>query len=510
MRAHGHRPRKHSPGPAPRVAPEEAQETPTAAAADFSNIPAHSSGVPLPAEVRRRLEERWGEDLGGVRVHTGPEAARTARDLGAVAYTSGEDIVVAGDPDEHLLRHEAAHVVQQRHASRLVPGVSSPRDPAERAAEAGAVAVPGGRVAAIQRQVDRTGEKAAATRDEVEKVLTAYLQQVQQDQGGQTLHNTDQVKFAVLSLFAGDPVRMASVQAWLSGPVPGTPASFAHAVVRQLPAAIPAGRLEQVRGTPVKPDADKRPKNAGEAAGAVIVDTTLAPILRRMKLSDGLKKLIVDGAKSAVASGLLDLVDTAMAQARITDAERGSIHSAVAGLIKQQPGKPMERQQEGAGSPYAQIVPPSIAPPVPSAPGEQIVKGPSIPFDFSPRKDPPKPALAPAPPSPAVVAAARQFDRLVLTPPEARGTEREGDYALPAEFATTVATLLDDAQKNKRSSVRMDLPASYRAVKDRTALFQEMKKIFFAMRDALPHHASQVVQIYLLVEGRQVYSFELH
>lgn len=78
------------------------------------------------------------------------------------------------------------------------------------------------------------------------------------------------------------------------------------------------------------------------------------------------------------------------------------------------------------------------------------------------------------------------------------------------EFATTVAALLDDPQKNKRSSVRMDLPASYRAVKDRTALFQEMKKIFFAMRDALPHHASQVVQIYLLVEGRQVYSFELH
>ncbi|WP_409463150.1 DUF4157 domain-containing protein [Amycolatopsis sp. GA6-003] len=467
-----------------------------------------SSGTPLPAEVRHQLEERWGEDLGGVRVHTGPEAARSARDLGAVAYTAGEDIVVAGDPDEHLLTHEAAHVVHQRHASRLVPGVSSPGDAAERAADAGS-AIPGGPVAAVQRQVDRTSEKTVVSRDEVEKVLTAYLQEVQQDQGGQTLHNTEQVKVAVLSLLIGDPVRSASVQAWLSGTVPGTPASFAHAVARQLPAAIPAERLGRLRGGPAKAAPDNRPKNVGEAAGAVLVDTTLAPILRRMKVPDSVKKLIVDGAKSAVASGLLQLVDTAIANARITPEERNSIHSLVEGLIKQQPGASMERQQEGAGSPYAPVVPPSIAPPVPSAPGETIIKGPSVPFDFSPRKDPSKPRPAPAPPSPAVLAAAGQFDRLLLTPLEARGTEREGDYPLSNEFATTAAALLEDAQKNNRTSVRMDLPASYRLVKDRTAMFQAMKKIFFAMRDALPRQASPVVQVYLLVEGRQFYSFEL-
>ncbi|MET9259445.1 DUF4157 domain-containing protein [Amycolatopsis sp. NPDC004079] len=509
MRAHDHRPTRPTPHPAPQVVPDEARETPAAISTDFSQVPARSAGTPLPSEVRRRLEDRWGEDLSGVRVHTGPEAAQSARDLDAVAYTSGEDIVVAGAPDEHLLTHEAAHVVQQRHASRLVPGVSSPGDAAERAADAGLVAVPGGPVAAVQRQVDRRGEKPGVPVGKVEKALTEYLTEIQRVQGGQTLHNTDEVKSAILKLFVGDAMKMASVEAWLSGPVSGTPAALAHEVAKKLPPVVPENRVAHLGIAPAKADPDKRPKNAGEAVGAVIVDSTLTPILRRIGLSDGLRKLVVDGAKSAVASGVLKLVDVAMDQAHLKPEEQGSIHSLVEGWINQQPGKAMERQQEGAGSPYAQVVPPSVAPPVPSAPGEKIIPGPSVPFDFSPSRDAPKPNLKQAGPSEAVLAAARQFDPLLLTPPEVRGTERAGDYLLAGEFAVNAAKLLDDAQKNNRSSAVMSLPVSYRLVKDRPAMFEAIRTIFFAMRAALPYRTRGVSQVVLMVEGHQFYRFEL-
>jgi hypothetical protein len=78
---------------------------------------------PLDARTRSFFEHRWGAQLGGVRVHTGPDAARSASALGAHAYTVGEDIVF-GDADyrpgsEHgrrLLAHELTHVLQQRAA----------------------------------------------------------------------------------------------------------------------------------------------------------------------------------------------------------------------------------------------------------------------------------------------------------------------------------------------------------------------------------------------------------
>lgn len=429
----GPRPTRQAPEQTPLVAPREAElpaaTMPSAVPMDFSRVPARSSttraasperpdavadqtaagsvrspGTPLPPEVRRRLEARLGEDLGGVRVHSGPEAARAARDLGAIAYTSGEAIVLgdkAGAADEHLLAHEAAHVVQQRHASRLVPGISTPTDSAEQAADAVAAgatrstAGTGGAVAAILRQADVTRENAGATPAEVEAALTEYLQRVQREQGGQTLHYTEQVKFAVLQLFVGDVRGMTAVQARLSGALPGTPAAFAHEVAQQVRGVIPAERLSKLRAAPAKEGSDKRPKTVEEGAGALIVDSTVAPIVRGLKLSPGVQKKIVDGAKSALTAGVIKLVDTVLDQVGVIGADKASIHSLVEGLIKQQAGKSMDRKQDGAGSPYAPVVPPSVAPAVPSAPGETIVKAPAVPFDFSPVKPPPKPSAAP-------------------------------------------------------------------------------------------------------------------
>ncbi|BBO82240.1 hypothetical protein DSCO28_28060 [Desulfosarcina ovata subsp. sediminis] len=79
------------------------------------------TGQPLPAESRAFFEPRLGRDLSRVRVHTGAQAARLARQIGARAFTLGSDIyfgtgrfspqTAAG---KHLLAHELTHTIQQR------------------------------------------------------------------------------------------------------------------------------------------------------------------------------------------------------------------------------------------------------------------------------------------------------------------------------------------------------------------------------------------------------------
>jgi hypothetical protein len=77
-------------------------------------------GAPMAPAVRADYQRRLGADFSGVRIHTGPDAARAARSLGAIAFTRGRDVVfddAAYDPvgqrGRKLLAHELAHTVQQ-------------------------------------------------------------------------------------------------------------------------------------------------------------------------------------------------------------------------------------------------------------------------------------------------------------------------------------------------------------------------------------------------------------
>ncbi|HKQ30598.1 MAG TPA: DUF4157 domain-containing protein, partial [Burkholderiales bacterium] len=102
-----------------------------------------TSGAPLPAPVRADMQERLGEDLGGVRVHTDPQAARSAEMMNARAYTVGSHIVFdAGQyaphsaRGRHTLAHELTHVLQQRGAAPSASLAIGPSgDAAEREAE---------------------------------------------------------------------------------------------------------------------------------------------------------------------------------------------------------------------------------------------------------------------------------------------------------------------------------------------------------------------------------------
>ncbi len=132
-----------------------------------SSVPGVLSGAgqPLDGAVRAEMEARLGADFSDVRLHTGPAAQRSAAEIGARAYTSGNHVVIgAGGGDRHTLAHELTHVIQQRQGP--VAGtdngsglsVSDPADRFERAAEDNARRVLAGPVPAAGEPVQRAAD----------------------------------------------------------------------------------------------------------------------------------------------------------------------------------------------------------------------------------------------------------------------------------------------------------------------------------------------------------------
>ncbi|MEU5098506.1 DUF4157 domain-containing protein [Streptomyces sp. NPDC020996] len=107
-----------------------------------------SAGKPLDEPVRAEMEARLGADFSDVRLHTGKAARRSAAELGARAWTSGNHVVIGkGGGDPHTLAHELTHVIQQRRGpvagtdNGAGVSVSDPSDRFEREAEATAARV---------------------------------------------------------------------------------------------------------------------------------------------------------------------------------------------------------------------------------------------------------------------------------------------------------------------------------------------------------------------------------
>ncbi|MBD1808383.1 DUF4157 domain-containing protein [Microcoleus sp. FACHB-SPT15] len=73
-------------------------------------------GSPLSNEVRSFMEPRFGADFSQVRVHTDSQAVQMNKDLGAQAFTHGNDIYFGAGKSpiiSDLTAHELTHVVQQ-------------------------------------------------------------------------------------------------------------------------------------------------------------------------------------------------------------------------------------------------------------------------------------------------------------------------------------------------------------------------------------------------------------
>ncbi|MDB4582355.1 DUF4157 domain-containing protein [Draconibacterium sp.] len=77
-------------------------------------------GTSLPSSTRAFMENRFGTDFSGVRIHNDSNAIQLNRQLNAQAFTKGSDIYFNSgkyNPEsssgKHLLAHELTHVVQQ-------------------------------------------------------------------------------------------------------------------------------------------------------------------------------------------------------------------------------------------------------------------------------------------------------------------------------------------------------------------------------------------------------------
>ncbi len=77
-------------------------------------------GQPLPDQAKQSMESGFGADFSGVRIHNGSNAAKMSNQIGAQAFTHGNDIYFNegkynpnSSEGSHLLAHELTHTVQQ-------------------------------------------------------------------------------------------------------------------------------------------------------------------------------------------------------------------------------------------------------------------------------------------------------------------------------------------------------------------------------------------------------------
>jgi hypothetical protein len=77
-----------------------------------------------------------GHDVSAVQAFTGGAAGDAAKQIGAKAYATGNNVAFAGSTDLHTAAHEAAHVIQQRAGVSLKGGVGQVGDRYEQHADA--------------------------------------------------------------------------------------------------------------------------------------------------------------------------------------------------------------------------------------------------------------------------------------------------------------------------------------------------------------------------------------
>lgn len=113
--------RSHAGAVAPRIQRVSGSAAQGAAAAPASVDTALASpGRALDLGLRQDMEQRFGHDFSRVRVHADAAAQTSARDVNALAYTVGQDVVFDSGQyapgtaaGRHLIAHELTHVVQQ-------------------------------------------------------------------------------------------------------------------------------------------------------------------------------------------------------------------------------------------------------------------------------------------------------------------------------------------------------------------------------------------------------------
>ena len=155
-----------------------------------------SGGQPLEGGFQQEMSESMDHDFSEVRVHTSPEADDLSQQIGAKAFTTGQDIFLReGTYEPHsgggqeLLAHELTHVVQQSGGTAGSGGpmtVTAAGDTYEQEADAVANTVTGAGAQsqaqrqaeddAVQMQVEEEEEPIQPQPEEEEELLQAQLE----------------------------------------------------------------------------------------------------------------------------------------------------------------------------------------------------------------------------------------------------------------------------------------------------------------------------------------------
>jgi hypothetical protein len=154
------------------------------------DVVSSGGGQSLDTDTRTDMESRLGADFSDVRVHTDSAAHDSAKDVGARAYTVGNNVVFqrdAYDPSSHegrtTIAHELTHVVQQRNGpvdGSEAPGgirVSDPSDRFEQEASANAE-----RVMAQPAPVSEAGSAPASGTSPATPSASAAVQRQAEDE----------------------------------------------------------------------------------------------------------------------------------------------------------------------------------------------------------------------------------------------------------------------------------------------------------------------------------------
>ena len=98
--------------------PESGQTTNSSIESQLNN--SKGSGSSMSTKTQSSMESGFGKDFSNVKIHTDTNAIQMSRDLGAQAFTHGNDIYFnqgkyspETDSGQHLLAHELTHTIQQ-------------------------------------------------------------------------------------------------------------------------------------------------------------------------------------------------------------------------------------------------------------------------------------------------------------------------------------------------------------------------------------------------------------
>jgi hypothetical protein len=436
------------------------------------------SGRPLDSKTRTEMEQAFNTDFTDVRLHQNASAQAATEAVDAVGFTHGDDIYLTADapnPESPagrtLIAHELAHVVQQRRTADVKAEMSQPGDRFEQAADRVAQqalqgqtveSAVGGAPPAIQRQ-QRRGNRAS--REEARAALEAWLRRVMQQQGGRSVRVTAEVRSAVTGLFSGDIGRQIGIEAWLNSPaLPGDPADFAREVARRLPETIDRARIERLN------------RMSGQAPGQTSTMGRAREVFERT--APGSPEREEEREAESIAKG-----EAKPSRTRIPARE-----GAAPGVPT--PEERIEQVEQLGRRIRGEEEPTTIGPfsvdvlrlgRVFGA-REEILRGPRA----------PRPVLPEARTYPEVERAIQQLAPDAVVPAQFRGTGKAGDFADARLVASDLARRLDVAQQQNQESIQLRLGDNYNSVRDRAAMIAEINRIIQLIRDALPHHATNV------------------